>query len=809
MSARSFFAAMLLLLTAGGAVFAEPAPFNLAGPTIRVSVTRGSATLPISKVPNLAAGDHLAIDVDLPDTQSQHYLLVAAFLREVTNPPPKAWFYRAATSKRKRSGGLRVTVPAGARQVVVFLAPETGGDFGTIVSAVRGRPGAFIRAAQELNQAALDHSRLDTFLTAVRGHAAANPAQLETLSPMLARSLAIKIEASCLDKIPDLQAACLTQDRNALVMNDGHSNSIADALTGAPADLVLQLSATPQAGLGYYSPYIAVVREVVRILGSFGTAQYQYIPALATRHGDGMSLLLNAPPSFNNPRSVLVTALPAVEPAIPPPLRSASKSALCAGQPGLVLPVEGAPLVYSTAYAHDLALRLQMKDGKSVELPAKADPEKGGVVVDMKGFAAGGYANAIEGMLHGTWGFDPFEGPRINLQNAVGATWHLAAGDEQSLVAGRDATIRLEGAAASCLDSLKLRYASDETESVKWTVDDAGVVTATLPLAKAEPGALTLLIGQHGRPEPIALTLNAFAEETHIDGLSYHVGDTTAQLSGRRLDQVRDVRIGDIDFKPQDLTRVGGADKLAVAMADPLQAAALSAGRVRTAKVRIADGRTTTFKVTVAPPRPTVTLVDRTIAPAAVVTGLKIGFKDPDALPVDSRLTFSIRAIGNTRLAGQEVIEVAAGPGIPSVQLTPAEGLTVRDATIAVATFQPAKAFTRSAFGPLRFRIVQDGVPGDWQSLAMLVRLPVLHEVTCDRSRGSCMLAGSGLFLIEAVSNSASFSDAMTVPDGLTSDTLRVPRPRDGHLYLKLHDAPGSVAEIVVKSGQTATGMGG
>ena len=36
---------------------ADPAPFDLAGPILEAKVTRGDSTLPISQVPNLAAGD--------------------------------------------------------------------------------------------------------------------------------------------------------------------------------------------------------------------------------------------------------------------------------------------------------------------------------------------------------------------------------------------------------------------------------------------------------------------------------------------------------------------------------------------------------------------------------------------------------------------------------------------------------------------------------------------------------------------------------------------------------------------------------
>jgi hypothetical protein len=97
-------------------------------------------------------------------------------------------------------------------------------------------------------------------------------------------------------------------------LNDGHSTSIVEALTSGPgSDLAMEASYTPQLSYGYYSPYIASVLDIARIFDSFATAQYQYIPALASPHGDKLALTLNAAPSFHNPMSVLVTALPAVE----------------------------------------------------------------------------------------------------------------------------------------------------------------------------------------------------------------------------------------------------------------------------------------------------------------------------------------------------------------------------------------------------------------------------------------------------------------------------------------------------------------
>jgi hypothetical protein len=93
---------------------ADPAPFDLAGPNLDVTVTRGAKTLPISEVPNLAAGDRLWIKADLPSTQSAHYLMVLAVLRGSTNPPPADWFFRCETWKgTMRTGGLECHGAAG------------------------------------------------------------------------------------------------------------------------------------------------------------------------------------------------------------------------------------------------------------------------------------------------------------------------------------------------------------------------------------------------------------------------------------------------------------------------------------------------------------------------------------------------------------------------------------------------------------------------------------------------------------------------------------------------------------------------
>jgi hypothetical protein len=362
----------LTLCLAAPLLSAAPAPFDLAGPSVQINVTRGALTLPISEVPNLVAGDRLWLKADLPADQSEHYLFVVAFLRGATNPPPEQWFYPCKTWKGKcATEGLSVIVPAEAQQVLLFLAPQTSGDLKTLMGAVRGRPGAFVRTSQDLNQAALDRSRLERYLSTIRTFNDADPAKLAQVAPLMARSLAIKVDDKCLDKVPELQAPCLMQGQEALILNDGHSTSIVEALTSGPgSDLAMEASYTPQLSYGYYSPYIASVLDIARIFDSFTSAQYQYIPALASNRDDRVALTLNAAPSFHNPKSVLVAALPAVEQEQLPPLHAVDpKQIYCARKTALVLPVEGAPLVFSTHFAHDLTLSLRGADGQTLELP--------------------------------------------------------------------------------------------------------------------------------------------------------------------------------------------------------------------------------------------------------------------------------------------------------------------------------------------------------------------------------------------------------------------------------------------------------
>ncbi len=695
---------------------ADPAPFDLSGPTLRVTVARQGKALPIGAVPQLAAGDRLTIAAQLPQDEAAHYLLVAAFLRDPTNPPPAIWFTRSQTWLRPGHGGgpVAVTVPAGAQHLVLFLAPATGGDFGTLRAAVQARPGAFVRAAQDLEQASLDRSRYEAYLTAIRQAAARTPDELARVAPIVASSLRIKINDECLQRQPELQAACLLDARQAVVLgNDNLSGS--NVLSAAAADLALTISATPAGGLGYYSPYISAVREIVGIFSAMHTARYQYIPALDVPGGDALALVLNTPPSFANPKSVLMAALPEIAAAHPPVLAMApGATAPCLGAKEPVLPVAVGPLFYATGYAHDLKLRVTLPDNAPLDLPLTADAMRGGLVAGLPSAMPAGLTGNLSARLIGQWGFDDFTGPEITLQTA--GDWHWA-----QQPGGKDGgQLLLAGAPAACVSAITVTPAQGSAQPASWKIADVRQIAITLP-------------DLGDRHESVVLTVSGPA------------GIPPAELS----------------------------------VALPAKAP---------------------------PPSALVVAHSSELAHAEPAARLAIILDNADEIPADARLSFTLKASSAQLFSGHESVEISTADGDAVTRLALGSGLVRVDSAVMVASLIPAQGLGASAFGPLRARLVRNGVAGDWLNLGTLVRLPRLKQLACPANpAAACMLTGDGLYLLASVSATRDFDRATSVAEGYPGFTLSVPHPatRDG-LFVRLHDAP----EVINHMGAADTAAG-
>jgi hypothetical protein len=788
---------LLGLLTFSGILYADGPAFDLAGPKVDVHVKRGEVTLPISQAASLMPGDRLWVHPDLPESQSAHFVLVVVFLRGATNPPPMDWFTRVETwTRQAREEGVFVTVPKEAQQALIFLAPETGGDFSTLRKAVHDRPGAFVRATQDLQAASWDRMRLEAYLNEVRSTSLTDPKLLKESAELSARSLGIRLDHQCFDKPTDQQGTCLTQNTEGMVLDDANAQSLVTQLaSGSTADLMNQLSYSTVGGGGMYSPYVGAIVDTAKILSSLHTAHFQYIPALALPTRDTLNLRLNVPPSFRDPKSVVVVALPPVGPSKDPPLHPINASeTLCAQKPGLILAGEGAPLVFGTELAHNLELHLDTSQG-AIDLPLATDPAKGGLVPTepLPSLPPG----ELTGEVRGKWSFDDWQGPHYHLLSAAPGKWVLAADDQSALVVGREDTLHVQGDSTLCVSSVYL--AGSKPLRLTWKSPKADTLEISMPMKDITPGPLTLEIRQYGVNKPDALSLNAYAEAASLDRLTLSVGDHSAILKGTRLDEVARATLSGITWSPANLARVQDFDQLT--LKTDRSTAELEAGTRYSARVQLRDGRELKVPVLVEPPRPQVALLSKGTQDDGVGTPSPVHMGSADDLPLNARLVFFLKSVVPQKFPRNEDVEVAAEDGSFRTVLSLSDGsLMLEDARTALGVVEPLARFGSSAFGPLRARALSaDGVPGDWMPLGTLVRLPSFKDLRCPHAVAKpCTLAGTNLFLVDSLAATQDFSNATEVPADFTGGQLTVPHPANGTLYLKLRDDPDTVQTLTM-----------
>jgi hypothetical protein len=797
MMVRTLLVTIVALLCLQVSVRADNAAFDLIGPRLEMKVTRAGKPLPISQVPNLQPGDRLWIHPDFPEDQSARYLLVVAFLRGSTNPPPENWFTRAETwRKQVREEGIVVTVPQDAQQALIFLAPETSGDFSTLRSAVRDKPGVFVRASQDLNQASLDRTRLEKYLTDVREISDADPKALHDRSILLARTLGIHLEQQCFERPLDQQAACLTQNTGSLVLDDGHSQSMVAALASGPnSDLIGAVTATPLAGGGFYSAYVGAIVDLARVMGNIRTAAYQYIPALVLPKKEQVNLRLNNPPSFRKPMSVIVVGLPAVEAPQLPPLRSIdAKQVYCLQKSQLVLPVEGAPLVFSADIAHDFVLHVQGKTGNGFDLPAKPDAGSGGFLVDTHTAESAKLDPEVAGTLRGHWGFEGFDGPNFRLRTSRSAHWTIPPADDSALIVGRDDVIHLQGSTAVCVDELAIQDAQGREVKTTWKLSKPDELEVKASLKEQTAGSMKLKLHQFALSNSDEVSVQAYSEAAHLESFAINAGDMQGTLKGSRLDEVDRFELKGARFVPAKLIRANEKDELRLVV-NEATAPTLQPNEKLVARVSLKDGRVLELPTTVQAPRPKAAIVRKNIRAKTVQSVIALG--NQDELPMGGQISFLLKSEMPERFSRNEKIEVAAADESFSAVLSFAEGnLVLRDSENLVATLDPLKAFGSSAFGPLQFRPIDpEGGKGDWQPLAVLVRLPILEGIRCPTSPDQpCQLTGSDLYLIDSVASDPQFTHTAPVPSGFLDTTLSVPRPSEAGLFLKLRDDPSAVS---------------
>jgi hypothetical protein len=638
--------------------------------------------------------------------------------------------------------------------------------------------------------------RLDAYLADIKVTSQSDPKLLKERAQKAALVLGIRVDPQCFDKPVDQQASCLTQHTEGMVLDEANvSNRVAQLTSGSNADLMNQLSYSTLGGAGVYSPYIGAIVDTARILASLHTAHYQYIPALALPTEDTLNLRLSVPPSFRDPKSVVVVALPPIGPAKAPPLHPSNPAEqFCAQKSELVFPAEGAPVVYATPEVHDLRLHIDSKSGP-VDVPLKADAAEGGLVLSqpMPSLSPGD----LTGVVKGKWGFDEWEGPRYHLVSPAAGKWNLAASDQLALVVGRDDTLHISGANTLCVEKIEATSNGARSVALQWKSPKPDTLEFSVPLKEASPGPVAIDIFEYGMSKPDKLTLMAYSEAASLEKLTLSAGDAEAQLTGNRLDEVAKASLDGVVWTPVDLKRVQDQDQLR--MKADNDTAALEPDKHYTAKVQLRDGRELKVPVKVERPRPQVTLLSKGTQDEESTDQSPVHLGSPNDLPVGRRLVFFLKSKTPAAFPRDERVEVAATDESFHTTLSLSDGsLMLEDANTALAVVEPLAKFGSSAFGPVQARAISgDGVTGEWLSLGTLVRLPGFKELHCPRSvTRPCMLTGTNLFLVTSVASSPDFENAVDVPADFTGTQLTVPHPANGVLYLKLRDDPGTVQTL-------------
>jgi hypothetical protein len=791
----------LMVFCSVAGAHADDAPFDLSGPKIDVVVTRGDTTLPIAEVPELLPHDKLRVKADIPATQSNHLLLIVVFLRGTTNEPPDNWFTKIETWKQP-PGGTLIVVPEGAQRALLFVAPETGGDFDTLRSAVKADPGLFIRANVSLNKASLEQQRIERYLAGMQAVALDDEKAIEGRSAKLAASLALKPNASCFKRPVEDQVDCLTQTSAPLLLDDGHGQTIADAVSsGAMSDFFNEAS---QADNAVYSAYVGTLIDLIHLVGMLHTAHYQYIPAISFPQRSTMNLKLNAPPSFHNPKSVIVIALPAIQDPRLPSVRLANpKQQFCIANPALTVPVRGTPLLFSTEFAHDLTIDFG-SSSSPVSIPLTPDAFEGGLARSNTGLLRTLQSDArpgslppsrsLRGTLRGYWGFRAFEGPTLTFQQSGSGKWQLT--DADTLVAGKNGKVTLQGDDTACINKIKLNdSAGKEIAPVEFAplATDKNAMNLEIPLQGRNPGVYSMVLQQYGTNIERTLQLTVYSAGTHLEKVLINTTGDTAILLGKGAENAISVKIGEQVFLPEGQAGEDGSIELHTSRAG-------FSTKATSAIATLRDGRVINVPVGSEDPGAMLRLLSFQSTITQRKEELETSLSSQQDIPLHATLHFVVQSL--SPFPRSQTIEIVTADGALHTSLSlSSESLILQDERTALGTVDLQKAFGESAFGELRLRAVPgDGTFGNWITLGKLVRRPYITAVHCtDLETPICAVEGSDLFLALSFSTTESFQPEVPVPSGFDERIFPMPMKtseRGTTLYVRLRDDPQAVATI-------------
>jgi hypothetical protein len=183
-----------------------------------------------------------------------------------------------------------------------------------------------------------------------------------------------------------------------------------------------------------------------------------------------MNLKLNSPPSFYNPKSVIVIALPPIEPQHTPHLHLEDPDeVLCLANPSMALPFRGTPTLFSTGFSHDLALVFG-SERSAVRIALTPDAYDGGLIpanpisaglLDRFETKGADGSTTVQGRLEDYWGFEKLNGPSMTFQYSPGDEWKLVR--TKAVMAGEDGETTLKARGSACVHKITVIDSNGES----------------------------------------------------------------------------------------------------------------------------------------------------------------------------------------------------------------------------------------------------------------------------------------------------------------------------------------------------------
>ena len=202
---------------------------------------------------------------------------------------------------------------------------------------------------------------------------------------------------------------------------------------------------------------------------------------------------------------------------------------LCLEKPSLLLAAEGAPVVFSTDYAHDLTLHIPDKSGHAIDLPATPDAARGGFVIDTHAVAPDKMDREVIGTIRGNWGFDSFRGPGLSsAEHSPGKLDHRLRRRKRADRGPRKHDSFQIGCSSLRRNRHSEKRAGQSRSRQPGVRQQANELEVKVPLKEESPGKITMLVKQYGAGKADEVELRSYSEAAHLDKFAINAGDSAS-----------------------------------------------------------------------------------------------------------------------------------------------------------------------------------------------------------------------------------------------------------------------------------------